>query len=130
MSPRAAARLEQLGFRQVYDYAGGRPTGSQPRYRSKATDSAGRRGTRSCERCPPAAGSCSACWQRDAEGVTVAEAMEPGPTTVRASRQLEPLLEALAGDAESFALVTDSDGRLLGVVRTVSDGSRSPVPDR
>jgi CBS-domain-containing membrane protein len=56
--------------------------------------------------------------------------MEPGPTTVRASRQLEPLLEALAGDAESFALVTDSDGRLLGVVRTVSDGSRSPVPDR
>ena len=52
----------------------------------------------------------------DAEGETVEEAMEPGPATIRASQPLDPLLEALAGEAEPLVLVTDPDGRLLGIV--------------
>ena len=67
--------------------------------------------------------------RREAEGATVEQAMEPAPTTVRASQQLEPLLGALAKREEPIALVTDPDGRLLGVVDARRGGAASTAAE-
>jgi CBS domain-containing protein len=48
---------------------------------------------------------------------TAAEVMEPGPSTVRLDRPLRPLVEQLRERGLSFAVVTDPDGRLAGVLR-------------
>jgi len=141
MSPRAAVRLRQLGFPQVYDYAGGKAdwlaaglpvegdglgrltadalVRDVPTCRSDEPVEAAR--ARLDEHWPfcmvvDETGIVLGLVQSDAPGETVEEAMEPGPTTVRASQPLEPLLEALAGTAEPLVPVTDPDGRLLGIV--------------
>ena len=43
--------------------------------------------------------------------------MEPGPSTIRANSQLEPLLERMRSRSLTSLPVTDPEGRLLGVVR-------------
>jgi hypothetical protein len=50
-------------------------------------------------------------------GSTAEEQMEPGPSTVRFDRPLGPLLTRLRERGYSFAIVTDPDGRLAGVLR-------------
>ena len=43
--------------------------------------------------------------------------MEPGPSTVRLDSELEALVKRLRERALAFAVATDPDGRLAGVVR-------------
>jgi CBS domain-containing protein len=43
--------------------------------------------------------------------------MTEGPSTVRPNEPLEPLLERLERERLETALVTTSEGRLVGVVR-------------
>jgi predicted transcriptional regulator len=49
--------------------------------------------------------------------VSVEEAMTEGPSTVRPNTALAALLERLVRRGLETALVTTSDGRLVGVVR-------------
>ena len=54
---------------------------------------------------------------REAPGTTpVKEVMEPGPSTYRPSLPATELLERMEHGSFTRALVTDSDGRLLGMV--------------
>ncbi|MEV1082880.1 CBS domain-containing protein [Streptomyces sp. NPDC050211] len=50
-----------------------------------------------------------------AEG-TVEDAMRPGPATVRADEPLVPLLERMTRAGTDAVLVTDPEGRLLGLL--------------
>jgi predicted transcriptional regulator len=50
-------------------------------------------------------------------GSTAEEVMEPGPSTIRLDRELGPLVEQLAERDLRFAIATDPDGRLAGVLR-------------
>jgi CBS domain-containing protein len=44
------------------------------------------------------------------------EAMSFGPTTIRASEPVEHLVEALREEPDAAVLVTDPEGRLLGLL--------------
>jgi CBS domain-containing protein len=148
MSPRAACRLETLGFTEVYDYVPGKadwlahhlpaegehadaPTAGRlarddvitcrlddrvGKVRKRIADSeygfalvttAGgvvlgrlRGSTLDCDPDLPAE-----------------EVMEPGPSTVRADTRADSLAKRLAERALRFAIVTDPEGPLIGVVR-------------
>ena len=50
-------------------------------------------------------------------GSTAEEVMEPGPSTIRLDRDLAPLVEHLRERDLRFAIATDPDGRLAGVLR-------------
>jgi Mg/Co/Ni transporter MgtE len=54
---------------------------------------------------------------------TVEQAMRNGPSTVRPNVPLAQLLQKLERQDLPTALVTTSDGRLVGVVRADADGS-------
>lgn len=137
MSPRAAWRLERLGF-EVYDYAAGKVdwlAAGMPTVRAAPSE------RRALERadlnpttCSPGAavGTISATVlvvneQRVLLGRVPAggyppttraeQVMEPGPPTVRAHEPLDALLERMTKrDVEEIS-VTTPEGRLLGVVR-------------
>jgi CBS domain-containing protein len=148
MSPRAAWRLETLGFEAVYDYVAGKAD-----WAAAGLPYEGRRAA-----LPTAAGAADASvptcrldddlqavrervratdWKQcivindgrvvlgrlgqralatDDEG-TVEGAMTAGPTTVRPDARLDELLQRLEQKGVTSALVTTSDGRLVGVVR-------------
>jgi CBS domain-containing protein len=56
----------------------------------------------------------------DAAGeATVEQVMEEGPTTIRASEELAGLVERMRNRSVPSIVVTDPDGRLLGVVYRV-----------
>jgi Mg/Co/Ni transporter MgtE len=57
-----------------------------------------------------------AALEGDAEAVAE-DVMEPGPSTVRAQRDPQELRERLEKKDLKTAVITDPDGRLLGVVR-------------
>lgn len=151
MSPRAAARLEQLGFREVYDYVPGKAdwlaAGWPAEGRSAAALSAGdvaQREVLTCRADQPVDGVLArmrdagqtVCVVVDDERVvtgllrrrtaeahvvaTVAEVMRPGPATVRAHEPLGPLLERMAKARVETIVVTDPEGRLLGLVDRTS----------
>jgi CBS domain-containing protein len=50
-------------------------------------------------------------------GLTAEAAMEPGPSTIRADKQLEALAERMRKNELTCLPVTTPDGELLGVVR-------------
>jgi CBS-domain-containing membrane protein len=50
-----------------------------------------------------------------AEEATAEEVMEPGPSTVRPNTAVDELTERLAKQELKTAIVTDPEGRLLGV---------------
>lgn len=148
MSARAAARLELIGFSDVYRYAPGkadwaaaglpleRPGAAPP----QAVDVA-RRDAPTCTladdlttvRERVRAAGWEVCVVLDADGVvvgrlgrravraddaaTVEQAMSEGPGTVRPNVPLERLVERLRERNLQTALVTTSDGKLVGVVR-------------
>jgi Mg/Co/Ni transporter MgtE len=59
---------------------------------------------------------------------SVAQAvMESGPSTVRPDRECEAVRKRLAERKLSFAVVTDPDGRLLGVVRRAELAEAGPA---
>ena len=143
MSPRAAWRLEQLGFGEVYDYVAGKAdwvAAGLPTVRSPDSDL---RAGDVMETGPPTvvlgqrAGDVAVAAGRslivvnterivfgrlaadEAEAhpdATVEELMSPGPTTVRAHEPLAPLHERMRAGHVHEVIVSTPEGRLLGVV--------------
>ena len=143
MSPRAAWRLEQLGFTEVYDYVAGKadwiasglPTVRSPDSELRASDA--------METGPPTAilgqragdvdvsgdrsvivvneerivfGRLAADDMRSNPDKLVDELMAPGPTTVRAHEPAEALHERMRSAHVHEVIVSTPEGRLLGVV--------------
>jgi CBS domain-containing protein len=54
--------------------------------------------------------------QPDSDATTVEQVMHPGPPTVRASEPVEPLLARMRAAGIDGILVTDPEGRLLGLL--------------
>lgn len=153
MSPRAAWRLESIGFTRVYDYVAGKadwgaaglPREGQVAHERSAGDAADPdvptcrleddldevrervRGSGwdqgvvvNAERIVLGRLGPRALASVDAQ--TVEQAMSSGPSTVRPNVPLAQLRQQLEQQDLRTALVTTSDGRLVGVVRSNSDG--------
>lgn len=146
MSPRAAWRLEGMGFAEVYDFTDGKlewlakglPTeGKGPHYVV-----AGEVVTRDdlLVGTPDETTDALATKMRDAQtycvivndqdivlgrvrksalsaGARAWEVMEPGPTTVRPSEPAKPLLERMNKRNIPAMLVTTSKGKLVGLAK-------------
>jgi CBS-domain-containing membrane protein len=151
MSPRAACRLELLGFAEVYDYVAGKadwlahglPTQGDQAHRPRAKDVLRRDAVTAQPDEPVGAvaarvahspygfalvtaqdgtvlGRLPAAALDGDPTVRAEQIMEPGPSTVRADRPLADLAERLDSQGLRTAVVTDPDGRLLGVA-TLAD---------
>ena len=143
MSPRAAWRLERLGF-QVYDYVGGKADWLAAGLATVRADASERRALDGAVRTwtavgpetllgdvPPGSVIVSndegivlgrvASERNGDPGRTVEEVMAPGPTSVRAHEPLDPLLERMRQRGVAEVLVTTPEGRLLGVVHNGAD---------
>jgi rhodanese-related sulfurtransferase/CBS domain-containing protein len=146
MSPRAAARLDALGFERVYDYAAGKVdylARGLPREGEKTADQRAADLLRDdfvrCRLDDPIDrvraeveaspyGFALVLDKNDVllgrlrraalegEGLTAKDAMEAGPSTIRADTSLEKLRERLEGRGFNFAVVTNPDGVLMGIV--------------
>jgi CBS domain-containing protein len=135
MAPRAACRLEALGFPEVMIYRGGKSdwTGAGlPTVRAETKLRAGDV-MRPAATCAPSdsitdvreesvvvdddgviVGRVPDDQLGDEPGTRVEDVMKPGPTTVRADEPLEALVDRMVkGDVPSI-LVSDPDGVLLG----------------
>ena len=147
MSPRAACRLERLGFEKVYDYAAGfadwkaagLPTEHTATDVQRVAD-ATRSDVPTCSLDEPLgevrertfASGWDECIVLDCDRVVVGrlresawetdshtsaeEAMESGPTTVRANKLLQPLVERMTERGTKLVVVTTPQGVLLGVI--------------
>ena len=144
MSPRAAWRLERLGYGPVYDYAAGKVDWMGAGLVTVRADHSERRALDDADRgaptCAPddliddavarAHGATLVVVNEqrivlgrlrvgvaNATGETrVEDVMESGPTTVRAHEPLIPLLERMARRQVDEVIVTTPEGELLGVV--------------
>jgi len=146
MSPRAAWRLESIGFTEVHDYVAGKAD-----WGSFGLPLEGTKGARAGEHVRADVPTCrleerlqdvrrqvsvagwDTCIVVNASGVVLgrlgrkalgseedvaAEAvMTAGPSTVRPSITLAEIIERMQGQNLTSALVTRSDGRLVGVLR-------------
>jgi CBS domain-containing protein len=146
MSPRAAARLEALGFEQVYDYVAGKADWGAAGLPLEGTGGphagdVARTDVPTCrldERLQPvrervASTGWDTCIVTNDDGVvlgrlgrralareddvSVEEAMSPGPSTVRPSLPMEELERRMEERKLTSYLVTTSDGKLVGIVR-------------
>lgn len=138
MSPRAAWRLERLGF-EVYDYAAGKVdwlAAGMPTIRSAPSEP---RALDAADDDPPTCSPDAVVGQLNGSvlvlndervvlgrisrpeahpaSATAGEVLDPGPTTVRAHEPLEPLLARMKARNVAEIIVTTPEGRLLGVVR-------------
>jgi rhodanese-related sulfurtransferase len=146
LSPRAAARLESLGFEHVADFAAGRaawsadgrPTEGEIGDRDRIID----RVRRDVPRSDPDAsvadvrksiGDWELCAVVDSDGILLgvirADALEgsehlaardllvPGPGTVRPDARVTEMAEQLDRDRLEHVLVTTFGGRLIGLLR-------------
>ena len=151
MSPRAAWRLERLGYRPVYDYVAGKVDWMAAGLATVRADPSETRALDDADRDPP---SCSPESLVDdavasAPGATlvvvneqrivlgrlrpnppgaggqtrVEDVMEAGPTTVRAHEPLVLLLERMARRQVGEVIVTTPEGELLGVVHLPKERS-------
>jgi Mg/Co/Ni transporter MgtE len=145
MSPRAAARLESMGFEQVYDYVAGKADWGSAGLPLEGTlgPRAGELARRDLPACrlddrlqdvrrSVASQDLDQCLVVDDENVVlgrlgrsalareddvlVVEAMSEGPATVRPSITTEDLLERMRRRNLTSYVVTTSDGRLVGLV--------------
>lgn len=148
MSPRAACRLDTLGFEHAYDYGPGKAdwlARGLPREGEKATElraiDLARQDVVTCHlhdrigEIRPRVESSPyrfafvvadggvllgrlrrAALERDPDA-TAESVMEPGPSTVRADTPPARLRERLDRSDLTTAVISDPDGRLLGVVR-------------
>jgi rhodanese-related sulfurtransferase/CBS domain-containing protein len=145
MSPRAAARLDSLGF-VAYDYAAGKVdylARGLPREGEKATEERAVDLLRNdVVRCGPGDPINQVRAQvedspyrfalvvdedgillgrlrhaaLDGDATTAEDAMEAGPSTIRADTAVEKLRERLEGGRLNLAIVTDPGGVLMGIV--------------
>ncbi len=147
MSPRAAARLETLGFTQVFDYAAGKADWTSSGLPTEGTLAEQPRAGDIAQRDTPTCGLANrlgdardrtqdadqiVCIVVDDRGVvlgrlrgnalredpeaTVESVMEDGPTTIRADASLEEITERMRKRGVGSILVTDPEGRLLGIL--------------
>ena len=141
MSPRAAWRLERLGFAAVSDYAAGKvdwmaaglPTVRRSTEEVRALDVADRY-PRTCGPSESIVGDAvgsvlvvtkgGVLLGRVNQGMfaprpsaRAEDVMEPGPTTVRAHEPAIPLLERMRRRNVDEIAITTPEGVLLGVVR-------------
>ena len=147
MSPRAAARLETLGFTQVFDYAAGKadwtssglPTEGtavgQPRagdialrdiptcgLANRLSDARDRSQDEDQNVCIVVGdhgvvlGRLRGDALRGDSAATIESAMEEGPTTIRADASLHEITERMRKRRVLSILVTDPEGRLLGIL--------------
>ena len=140
MSPRAAWRLERLGFSPVYDYVAGKVDWMAAGLPTVRADASERRALDALDHahatCAPDVAVSSLPKGEDVIVVNderivlgrvrpggvhppdaIAEdVMAPGPATVRANEPLEPLVERMRDKNVSTMIVTTPEGRLLGVV--------------
>jgi CBS domain-containing protein len=146
MSPRAAWRLESIGFTRVYDYVAGKAD-----WGSFGLPLEGTKGARAGEYVRADVPTCrlegrlqeirrrvsAAGWDTcivvnesgvvlgrlgrkalaSEEDVAVEAVMTAGPSTVRPSITLAAIVERMQSQKLTGALVTRSDGRLVGVLR-------------
>src|SRR5438445_6642950 len=146
MSPRAAWRLESIGFTRVYDYVAGKAD-----WGSFGLPVEGTKGARAGEHVCADVPTCgleerlqdvrhqvsAAGWDTcivvnasgvvlgrlgrkalaSAEDVAVEAAMTAGPSTVRPRITLAAIVERMQSQKLTSALVTRSDGTLVGVLR-------------
>lgn len=148
MSPRAAWRLEALGFSQVFDYVAGKVdwgAAGLPREGSATTektvgeavdvnvptcrlderlrDVQERVGTTDWATCivvneeQVVLGRLGRKALAETADVIVEEVMAEGPSTLRPTATLRETRERLRAKGKTTALVTTSEGRLVGVVR-------------
>ena len=160
MSPRAACRLERLGFTQVYDFVSGKlawlAMGWPRAGTAAAVPNAGeiaRRGTPTCaldDRVADVAATVveagrDVCIVVSPQGIvqgrlrgraltetpeaTAEQAMELGPTTIRPSERLEPLVERMRRRGVGSIVVSDLKGRLVGILYR-EDAERAPEAAR
>jgi len=141
MSPRAAWRLERLGFGPVYDYVGGKidwmaaglPTVRASTNERRAIDVVVEPAT-----CGPETLVADLPSGQDVlvinderivlgrvragatGGAAAEDVMQPGPTTVRANEPVDPLLNRMTKRNVAEMIVTTPEGRLLGAVRSPS----------
>jgi rhodanese-related sulfurtransferase len=146
MSPRAAARLDSLGFEAVYDYAPskvdylarGLPREGEKANEQRAADLM-RDGVVRCrlgDRIDRVLAEVEAPFGfalvlndhgvllgrlrgstlKEDGTATAEEEMEGGPSTIRADTSVEKLRERLEGGGLNFAVVTTPDGVLMGIV--------------
>lgn len=144
MSPRAAWRLERLGYGPVFDYAAGKVDWMAAGLPTIRADGSERRALDAADRQPPTCrpdqrvsdlarntattlivvnehrivlGRFRPGSATTAGTATVEDLMEPGPTTVRAHELLAPLLERMARRQVDEIIVTTPEGELIGTVR-------------
>lgn len=156
MSPRAAWRLESIGFTRVYDYVAGKadwgsfglPLEGRDDSRTRAA-SIVRADAPTCrldEHVGEVAARLHTEWDvcvvtndervvlgllgrralRADADVRAEEAMAPGPSTVRPSARLDAIANRMRDENLTRLLVTRSDGVLAGVLRR-EDVDRPPV---
>jgi rhodanese-related sulfurtransferase len=137
MSPRAAWRLERLGF-ATYDYAAGKVDWLAAGMPSVRADESERRALDGADRDPPTCPPDAPVAALDTPVLVVnterivlgriragehpsraraEDVMDSGPATVRAHEPLEPLLERMERRHVHEIVVTTPEGQLLGVVR-------------
>jgi rhodanese-related sulfurtransferase len=139
MSPRAAWRLERLGF-TVYDYAVGKVdwlAAGLPTIRAadvrRALDAADRTSPTCAPHTPVSHLGPRSVLVINEQGIVLGrvrspddhpqdaraeDVMEPGPATVRAHEPLDDLLDRMRRRHVDEIVVTTPEGRLVGVVRT------------
>src|SRR6266446_8102210 len=147
MSPRAASRLETLGFLRVYDYAAGKADwGSYGLPLDGHADSSTRVSAIAATDVPTCRldelvadvtarlrddwdicvvtndadivlGLLGRSSLRSNEKTRVEAAMTPGPSTIRPSARLDAITKRMRDQNLSRIIVTRSDGVLFGVVR-------------
>ena len=146
MSPRAAWRLEGLGFSPVYDYVPGKvdwfAAGLPKEGKLAEVPTVGETARQDVPTCSPEE-KVSEVQRRMEEGwdrcvvvneerivlgllrekelepdpkTTVEEAMRPGPTTFRPDAPVEKVAERMSKRGVSAMLVTTSDGKLVGML--------------
>ena len=147
MSPRAAWRLETLGFKQVYDYVAGKADWGSAGLPLEGENPSETRVGAHVRTDVPACGlndrlrdvqqrvrasGWDTCYVlneqrvvlgrlgraalRNEADASVEEAMTPGPSTIRPSARLEPIVEQMRRQNLTSLPVTTSDGRLVGVL--------------
>lgn len=154
MSPRAAWRLDGIGFEEVYDYVAGKVDWlamGLPSEGDKAGEPRAGAARRDVPRCRPdddldvvreAVGSWETCMVVNSEGVLLGRlgraslreasgraesAMTEGPSTVRPNAPLAGLVERMHKHRLTSYPVTTADGRLVGLVMLDDvQGTRPP----
>ena len=147
MSPRAAWRLESIGFDHVFDYVAGKadwgsfglPLEGRSDSRTRAA-SVARADAPTCrvnEQVPDVAVGLAEGWDvcvvtndenvvlgllgrralRSSENTRVEDAMTPGPSTIRPSGRLDAIAKRMRDQNLTRFVVTRSDGVLVGVLR-------------